>query len=513
MSGNDMHIQEEDDPSEMLDADEAAEEITADPDHPMDSDPEEEDMQEISLENDSIAHFDLHKDSLFCIAAHPLDPSIIATGAGDDTAYIFSSATPSQLLPTSYESNPEPGRKSLEPIAELKGHSDSVNAIAFTLPHGDFLCTAGLDGRLRAYTIPPPSRLPQQQCKFLAEVQEVEEINWLAPCPNPDYPNTIALGASDGSVWVYTVEGSDPASALQVQQAYYLHTAPCTAGAWSPDGKLLATVSEEGSLYVWDPFEEAAAAGIRSQSSGQAIVGLTSDDQRFAVEGGLYSVAISPTAAFVAVGGAEGNIRVIGLPRLSSGASTIGNATKSPKAGGTKNKAGAAKQTGAPESSTGQAGQILASLQAQTDGIETLAFSKPPLTLLAAGSVDGSIALFDIAHRFAVRRLIREAHDEYAVVKVEFVSPSSSTGSNTNTSGSGGWLLTSCGMDGVVRRWDTRGGTAASGQGLVKEWRGHRGEGEGGGVMGFVQSEHEGRGRIVTAGDDGVSLIFDAGET
>jgi ribosome assembly protein SQT1 len=40
--------------------------------------------------------------------------------------------------------------------------------------------------------------------------------------------------------------------------------------------------------------------------------------------------------------------------------------------------------------SGGQAGQILASLQAQSDGIETL--PPPPLTLLAAGSVDGSIA-------------------------------------------------------------------------------------------------------------------------
>ena len=513
MSGLEIPVHdEEDDPSEMLDADEAAEEITADADHPMDSDPEDEDIQEVNSDNDSIAHFDHHTDSLFCITSHPLDPSIIATGAGDETAYLFSSASPSPLLPASYESNPEPGRKSLQPIAELKGHSDSVNAITFTLPYGNFLCIAGLDGRLRTYTISLRSSLAQQQCEFLAEVQEVEEINWLAPCPNPAYPDTIALGASDGSVWVYTIDGLEPSSALQVQQAYYLHTASCTAGAWSPDGKLLATVSDDGSLYVWDPFGEASAVDITTQSSGQAIIGLTGDDQRFTVEGGLYCVAIAPTGAFVAVGGAEGNIRVVGLPQLSSNLSTSGNATKSQKGGGAKNKAGGAKQSGATETSSGQAGQILASLQAQTDGVETLAFSKPPLTLLAAGSVDGSIALFDTAHRFAVRRLIKDAHEGYAVVKVEFFPSSSSAGHNSNASGSGGWLVTSCGMDGVVRRWDTRGGTAANSQGLVKEWRGHRGEGEGGGVMGFVQSATESQGRIVTAGDDGMSLVFDAGE-
>ena len=157
----------------------------------------------------------------------------------------------------------------------------------------------------------------------------------------------------------------------------------------------------------------------------------------------------------LATGGAGGNIRVIGLP----------------------------------------AGQILASLQVQSDGVETLSFSSPPLNLLAAGSVDGSIALFDTAHRFAVRRHIKEAHEEHAVVKVEFLRQSGTA-----------HVLTTCGMDGVVRRWDVRGGTTAAVQGFIKEWRGHRGDGEGGGVLGFVQTEHN----IITAGDDAVSLVFTA---
>ena len=506
-----------------LDPNDAAEEILSDPDQPMDSDIDEENVeeQEIQLQNDSIAHFDYHTDSIFCIAQHPIDPSIIATGSGDDTAYVFSISNPRPVLPPSYESNPQPSRQSLAPIEKLPGHTDSINALVFTLPHGTYLCTAGLDGRLRAYTAPAPSATPQSYT-FLSESQEVPEINFLVPCPNPSYPNTVALGASDGSVWVYTIDGTDTASPLQVLQAYYLHTAPCTAGAWTPDGNLLATVSEDGSLYVWDVFGEAAAAGIAGQGAGQAIVGLTSEDQRFAVEGGLYSVAIAPSGAFAVVGGAGGMIRVVGLPRLS--AASTSSATQGQKGAGAKSKSGGGKRSGGPptngsrqgdlEPSAGQAGQILASLQAQSDSIETLAFSAPPLTLLAAGSVDGSIALFDTAHRFAVRRHIRDAHEEFAVVKVEFVTPSSSSGSPTTaapngsniSSTGGGWLLTSCGMDGVVRRWDTRGGTAASGQGLVREWRGHRGEGEGGGVLGFVQGG--GGGTIVTAGDDGVSLVF-----
>lgn len=493
----------------MLDPNEAAEEIPSDPDQPMDSDPENDPQEEeIQLQNDSIAHFDKHTDSVFCIAQHPLTPSIVATGAGDDTAYIFSTSPPSMPLPASYESDPSLSRASLEPFARLSGHTDSINALAFTLPNGDYLLTAGLDGRLRAYST-------THDYSFLAEAQEVEEINWLAPSPNPSHPNTVALGASDGSVWVYTVSPTaDPtAPGLQVLQAYYLHTASCTAGAWTPDGKLLCTVSEDSTFYVYDVFGEAAAAGITSAShGGQAVVGLTAEDQRFAVEDGLYSVAVAPTGAFAAVGGAGGMIRVVGLPRLGSGTS---GASASPaqgqRVGGAKSKAAAGRRAGGADAaqgpSAGQAGQILASLQAQGDGVETLAFAAAPLTLLAAGSVDGSVALFDWAHRFAVRRHIRDAHEEQAVVKVEFVMPDPARAGQQQRAApaEGAWLLTTCGMDGVVRRWDTRGGTAASGQGLVGEWRGHRGDGEDGGVLGFVQSG----GKIVTAGDDGVSLVFD----
>ena len=47
-----------------------------------------------------------------------------------------------------------------------------------------------------------------------------------------------------------------------------------------------------------------------------------------------------------------------------------------------------------------------------------------------------------------------------------------------NKEGPGAWLLTSVGFDGVVRRWDARGGTAAAAKGLVAEWKGHRGSAE-----------------------------------
>ncbi|SMR49203.1 unnamed protein product [Zymoseptoria tritici ST99CH_1E4] len=508
---NPHHEEEEEEQEEdnvMLDPDEAEEVVEQGDDAAMDSgdDDEDDNMQteEIQLQNDSSAHFDHHKDSIFCIAQHPTRPELVATGAGDDVAYIWDCTPPDgPLLPASYETDPQPReRKGQEIVATLDGQDESVNAICFTLPKGDYVATATLAGKLSVYTTPTPTT----PSRLVGTSKEVEEINWMLPCPSSTYANTIAFGATDGSVWVYTINAAD-ASPLTIVQTFFLHQSPCTAGAWTPDGKLLATVDEEGSLYVWDVFGEAAAAGITDPQGGQAVIALTAADERFKVEGGLYSAAVSPGGGLVAVGGAGGNVRIVGLPRLSGpSAAAVGGTSKG--GAGARGKVGGAKQAGGPKggnsatpASAGQAGQILASLQAQGDGVETLDFAQPPLTLLAAGSVDGSIALFDAAHNFAVRRLIKEAHEEEAVIKVEFVK------TPLGTVNEKGWTLTSAGNDGVVRRWDVRGGTAAAGQGFIGEWKGHRGGGEGGGILGFVQGG--GGRRVVTAGDDGVGLVFD----
>ncbi|RMJ27975.1 ribosome biogenesis protein Sqt1 [Aspergillus sp. HF37] len=506
-----------------LGADEGEEVVNQDEDHPMDSDPEDTEQamgvgeqQEITLENDSAAHFDFHKDSLFCIAQHPRHNTIVITGSGDDTAYLFDS-TPvgdKPLLPQSYESDPQPRgeRKSLQPLFKMDGHSDSVNAVAITEPKGEYVVTAGLDGRLRAWRDTSP-QLTGFSWEFVAESQEVDEINWVAACPCADgdeeKSNNIALGASDGSAWVFRIDHRDTAEPISIVQTFFQHTASCTAGAWTPDGNLLATVSEDASFFVYDVFGAAAAAGFSHSAGTNAVVGLTADDQRFLVDGGLYSVAVNPSGTFAAVGGADGHIRVVGLPRLPSSSGPTSTSKSQPRSATSQSTGGSSA-----------AGTLLASLQAQSDGIETLSFSEPPLNLLAAGSVDGSIALFDIAHRFAVRRHIRGAHESSAVVKVEFLHSRSPVPAVSQprplanaTGGQRSWLLTSVGMDGVVRRWDARGGTAAAGQGLLTEWRGHMGLAENeqgeqsGGIMGFVQGL-DGK-RIVTAGDDGIALVFE----
>lgn len=486
----------EDSEPEMLDPSEALEEYDEGDDVAMDSDQEMDDegQEEIQLHNDSIAYFDAHKDSVYTIAQHPKYPSLIATGGGegeeDDApgkGYVIdtSAAQSRPVLPPSYSGENQAQSTDLKHIFEIDGHTDSINALTFTLPNGDYLLSAGMDGQLRAHSVAVSSS-GEAKIAFTSNSQEVEEINWVSPCPSPTYPNAFALGASDGSVWVYTIDNGE----LQIMQTYFLHTGPCTAGAWTPDGSLLATVSEDGSLNVFDVWGLAGAKGLVGEN-GQTVVSLTGEDQRFTVEGGLFSVAVAPTGAYLACGGAQGAIKIVSLPRLSEPAAQPA-------------RRGAAGKSRGGQTETSTAGTILASLHTQADGVETLCFAPAPHQLLAAGSVDGSIGVYDCARGFALRKLLRGAHEDFSVVKVEFVRAAPGAAA--------GWLLTSCGMDGVVRRWDLRGATAGTGgeiqSSLVKEFRGHRGDGEGGGVLGFVQGETGER--IITAGDDGVVLVFEA---
>lgn len=421
----------------MLDASEAAEEIIDDGDAPMDSDDSDddgdehagEDKIEIDLVNHSAAYFDVHTDSVYALARHPTDQTLFVSGAGDDKGYLW------KVVP---ESMTEPLHT--EVVAELTGHSDTVISVGFLKPDGKWLFTAGMDGQVRVYRV--KDDVYGAELKF--EAKEVEEIVWAEP--HPSQPMFV-VGAVDGSCWVYNVDTDS--SEVALVSSFHAHTMSCTAGAWTPSGRLICTVSEDGSLYVWDA------------ATGQGEVGLTSRDQRFSIEGGLYAVAVHPAGTLVVVGGASGECKVVALPAAA-------------RLPGRKNPGGEA------------AGTIVASMAVHEEGVESLSFSMSPmLPLLASGGVDGKLVLYDASRNFAVRKTIDDAHDG-AVVKVEFA---------TRDSGADPSTLTTVGFDGRLKRWDVRTGS------LIGTWRGHSEA-----ILGFVQGPE---GAVITAGDDNVCLLFD----
>ncbi|KAF3917041.1 Jouberin [Orbilia brochopaga] len=441
----------EDQPS-FLSNNDALEEIIPDDDQPMDDISDDEaaaepgststayrgegagESIEIDLVNDSIAHFDAHTDSIYSIALNPRLP-VVATGGGDDVAYIWPST------PASTASSQGQERAGQQSIFKVDGHGESVTAVAFTAS-GEFLISGSMNGKVTVTQCTNTSApLAATSWKKIADVQEVDEISWLIAHPTSD---CFALGAADGSVWIYSIDAAAVGAELVIKQALYNHTAGCTAGVFAKDGTLLATVSEDSRLFV------------HNVETGEVVASFGPEDARFNVDGGLYAIAANPAGTIIVAGGATGECKVVALP-------TAGTATGGRSAG--------ARGRGSATAGT-QSAQILATLSTQSESIESLAFS-PTLPLLASASVDRSIVLYD-TQRWAVRRTITGHED--SVVKVQF-------GAGQHD----GWMLTSCSMDRTVRRWDCR-----TGEEKLK-WQGHAD-----GVLGFVIDGT----RVITAGDE-----------
>jgi len=160
-------------------------------------------------------------------------------------------------------------------------------------------------------------------------------------------------------------------------------------------------------------------------------------DARFEA-GSLTSLAINPASTVVAVGGTDGLIQLLNLAN----------------------------------------GNILVTLGARTgDSIESLAWSTT-LPILAAGSVDGRIYLFD-TQSYRLRSSL--SHDD--VVTAIVLPP-------------GSFELTSTSIDKTVRRWDIR-----TGQEIARR-TGHQDA-----IISGIAISKDGK-RVVTGGDDTVALVW-----
>jgi len=111
----------------------------------------------------------------------------------------------------------------------------------------------------------------------------------------------LVAGASDTTIWMWKL----PSGAEMM--VFNGHTGSVTCGRFTPDGRRLVTGSDDGSLIVWDP------------TSGAPLAKLKDSDTRFALDGGITSLCVSPDNKLVVVGGAAGGIRVVSIAQLDSG--------------------------------------------------------------------------------------------------------------------------------------------------------------------------------------------------
>jgi WD40 repeat protein len=157
-------------------------------------------------------------DSVYCVAANPVFEDVVASGGGDDRAFLWSADD--ALL-----------------AHELRGHTDSVVACGFSVD-GSLLATGALDNTVRVWDVEDGS------CVATLDGPN-DGVQWVDWHPKG---HVVVAGSDDGTVWMWMAGAGG-----KYMQMFAGHGGPVNAGKFTWDGKSLVTVSDDATLRVWNP--------------------------------------------------------------------------------------------------------------------------------------------------------------------------------------------------------------------------------------------------------------------
>ena len=145
------------------------------------------------------------------------------------------------------------------------GHSAEVNAITWS-PDGKYIASGGADGTVQVWD----AATGRLRFTYRGHAGGVNTVTWQrGTLLLPWYEARIASGGADATVQVWSVGEADAAvqgwpvgragnaqypqaMALQGEVLIYRgHSGPVTSVTWSPDGQLIASGSEDGTVQVW----------------------------------------------------------------------------------------------------------------------------------------------------------------------------------------------------------------------------------------------------------------------
>lgn len=298
----------EDDPENavFLEGDDVDQEILIDEEDLPDVDEEEEEIQvpggeagseteDGNWEEDNSIHiFTGHSDAVYAIACSPTDPDLVATGGGDDKAYLW------RL------------RDSASPL-ELRNHSDSVGALAFS-SDGVLLASGGLDGAVNIWE----TSSGVLKLKLEGPSEAIEWVRW--------HPRgqVVLAGSEDFTCWMWNAVSG---ACLTVLAG---HNGPVTCGDFTPDGKTVCTGSADGSLRVWNPRSGESihiVQGHPYHTEGLTCLGISSDSS-IAITGStdssVHVVNIRTGKVVGALNGHSKSIECVALARSLPLAATGG---------------------------------------------------------------------------------------------------------------------------------------------------------------------------------------------
>jgi hypothetical protein len=188
-----------------------------------------------------------------------------------------------------------PGPPELAPIVTLTGHDSAVTAVAFAAG-GRLLVSGSADGTVIFWDVSDPVLVAQRVARTLASPRSrFGRWFWISP--------DARLLAVAGPVSTLTLwDVGDPAR--PVRRAILAPPAPARHRRWarpqvvraagfSPDRRLLMSVSADGTVMLWDitdpwrPAERATfMAGIKHEDAGKMV--LSPDGRLLAAPGGPW---------------------------------------------------------------------------------------------------------------------------------------------------------------------------------------------------------------------------------
>lgn len=206
----------------------------------------------------------------------------LATGSGDDRALLVDA-------------------RELQVLADLGAAGDSIISVKFYQGKDAksedapvYLATASMDGSVRIYCSDPESGIELKgTLEGPGEGVECNWIDWHSRGP------ILIAGYADGSVWMWNAAliatGSDPVMAIFAGHV----TTPATSGAFSPDGKMIISGSEEGVLLVHNP-----------KDPGSPLAKIVPQSHQETALNEVTHVAVHPGNQIFLAGDSDGHLRV-----------------------------------------------------------------------------------------------------------------------------------------------------------------------------------------------------------
>jgi WD40 repeat protein len=207
------------------------------------------------------------------------DGTMLASASGDETIRLWDVA----------------GRKVL---SVLRGHKNDVNAVAFS-PDGTRLLSAGEDATVRLWDVKAGKEV---EPPYRGHTASVNCVAW-----SPDGKHAVSAGGTrdgkgngvDCDLHLWEVASRKDVCKLQG------HLLPISRIAWSPDGKLVLSVSEDHTLRWWDP---AAGRQVHRLVWDRLTDVTLSSDGKFAAvctdgEVGLFAVHTKERLRLLPIGG------------------------------------------------------------------------------------------------------------------------------------------------------------------------------------------------------------------